>query len=112
MLTRFACSASISRSLTYDFERAKGRTSKLAGFTTENWSYTVNSGLLPGFDFSSNYSLFEGSTLSDTAKFKPYLTGITASMNFSRDQNPFAILSRLFGRAVPEPPKAGTTPNG
>jgi hypothetical protein len=95
-------------SLTYDFERAKGRTSKLAGFTTETWSYSLNSDLLPGFDFSSNYSLFQGSTLSDTAKFSPYLTGITASMNFSRDQNPFAVLSRLFGRAVPEPPKAGT----
>jgi hypothetical protein len=97
-------------SLTYDFERAKGRTSKLAGFTTENWSYSINSGLLPGFDFSSSYSLFQGSTLSDTAKFKPYLTGITASMNFSRDQNPFAILSRLFGRAVPSTAKTGTTP--
>jgi hypothetical protein len=96
-------------SLTYDFERAKGRTSKLAGFTTETWNYTINSGLLPGFDFSSNYSLFQGSTLSDTAKFKPYLTGVSASMNFSRDQNPFAILARLFGKAVPEPPKAGTT---
>ena len=33
-------------------------------------------------------------------------------MNFSRDQNPFAILARLFGRAVPEPPKAGTAPTG
>jgi hypothetical protein len=97
-------------SLTYDFERAKGRSSKLAGFTTETWYYTVNSGLLPGFDFTSNYSLFQGSTLSDTAKFKPYLTGISASMNFSRDQNPFAILARLFGKSVPEPAKAPTTP--
>jgi hypothetical protein len=97
-------------SLTYDFERAKGRSSKLAGFTNDSWNYSINSGLLPGFEFSSNYSLFEGSTLSDTARFKPYLTGIQASMNFSRDQNPFALLARLFGRAVPEPPKAGTTP--
>jgi hypothetical protein len=97
-------------SLTYDFERAKGRTSKLAGFTTDMWTYSLNSALLPGFDFSSTYSLFQGSTLSDTAVFKPYLTGVTASMNFSKDQNPFAIFSRLFGRAVPEPPKAGGTP--
>lgn len=97
-------------SLTYDFERAKGRASKLSGFTTESWSYTINSGLLPGFDFTSNYSLFQGSTLSDTAKFKPYLTGVSASLNFSRDQNPFAILARLFGRSVPEPAKAPTTP--
>jgi len=48
------------------------------------------------------------STLSDTAKFAPYLTGISASFNISRDQNPFAVFAKLFGRPVPEPAKAGT----
>ena len=87
--------------LTYDFERAKGH-KPTAGFTSDSWGYSLRSDLLPGFDFSSNYSLFLGSTLSDTAEFKPYLTNIMASFRISRDQNPFAILTRLFGRAVPE----------
>jgi hypothetical protein len=87
--------------ITYDFERAKGHKAT-AGLTSESWGYSLRSDLLPGFDFSSNYSLFLGSTLSDTAQFAPYLTNISASFRISREQNPFAILTRLFGRAVPE----------
>jgi hypothetical protein len=90
--------------ISYDFVRASSPTvhSRLAGFTSETWGYSINSELLPGFDFSSSYSLFQGSALSDTAKFAPYLTSISASFNISRDQNPITILSRLFGRAVPQ----------
>jgi hypothetical protein len=90
--------------ISYDFVRASSPTvhSRFAGFTSENWGYSLNSDLLPGFDFSSNYSLFQGSPLSDTAKFSPYLTSISASFNISRDQNPLTVLSRLFGKAVPE----------
>ena len=47
------------------------------------------------------YSLFEGSTLSDTARFKPYREGINASFQFSNTANPFAVFQRLFGKAVP-----------
>ena len=96
----------------YDFERAQNAKSKghsaLAGVTTESWGYQLSSDLLPGFDFSSNYSLFEGSTLSDTAKFKPILTNISASFTIGRDQNPLAVFTRLFGKAVPE---AQASPN-
>ena len=90
--------------LSYDFVRANQPNvhSRLSGFTTETWGYTLSSDLLPGFDFTSSYSLFQGSTLSDTAVFKPYLTNVSASLNFSRDQNPIVILSRIFGRAVPQ----------
>ncbi|HTI62243.1 MAG TPA: putative LPS assembly protein LptD, partial [Gemmatimonadaceae bacterium] len=94
--------------LSYDFERAKGH-KPIAGLTTESWGYSLRSDLLPGFDFSSQYSLFLGSTLSDTAQFKPYLTNVSASLRFSRDQNPFVLFAKLFGRAVPAPPKAPTT---
>ena len=69
-------------------------TRKWAGFTTETWGYTLNSDLLPGFDFSSSYSLFQGSTLSDTARFKPFLTSISASFSIGRDQNPLAVFAR------------------
>src|SRR5207247_8606117 len=57
----------------------------------------------------SNYSLFQGSTLSDTAVFKPWRESVSASFNISRDQNPFAALTRLFGKAVPEAQKSPST---
>ena len=72
------------------------------GLSTEDFNYNLNSDLLPGFDFSSQYSLFQGSTLSDTARFKPYLHRyFTATFNINRDQNPFAVLARIFGKAAP-----------
>jgi len=87
--------------ISYDFERAKGH-KPTAGLTTDTWGYSLRSDLLPGFDFSSQYSLFLGSTLSDTAEFKPYLTNVSASLRFSRDQNPLVVFAKLFGKAVPE----------
>ena len=102
---------------TYDFERLsnarqRGNMNWWTGLSTETFSYSINSELLPGFDFSSNYSLFQGSTLSDTAKFKPYLTGVSASFNVSRDQNPFSVLARLFGKPVPEAEKSPSPGTG
>ena len=98
--------------LEYDFERARNAKSTggsaLAGVTTEQWGYSLSSDLLPGLDFSTQYSLFQGSTLSDTAKFAPVLTSISASFSIGRDQNPLTVLTRLFGKAVPE---AQTSPN-
>jgi hypothetical protein len=94
--------------LNYDFARAQEaeRRGQLhwrtSGFTTETWGYSLRSDLLPGFDFSSQYSLFLGSTLSDTAEFKPYLTSISASFNLSRDNNPLTVFRKLFG--APPPP--------
>ena len=102
--------------LNYDFERAKGHTWK-TGLTTETWGYNLSSDLLPGFDFSAQYSLFQGSTLSDTAKFAPYLTSVSATLNIGRDQNPLAVFTRLFGLAAPAataspnpPPNPGPPP--
>jgi LptD protein len=96
--------------INYDFERAhaSGVHSKWAGLTTETWGYSLSSELLPGFDFSSNYSLFQGSTLSDTARFAPVLTSISASFNIGKGQNPLAVFARLFGKAVPEAQKSPT----
>jgi len=93
-------------SLSYDFERLKELRKKgrgaVYGLTTSNWGYTLSSDLLPGFQLSSNYSLFEGNTVSDSAIFKPYHENISASLNISQTENPFVILARLFGKAVPE----------
>jgi hypothetical protein len=96
-------------SLTYDFERAKGR-AFARGFTTETWGYTLSSDLLPGFDFTTNYSLFQGSALSDTAKFAPLLTNVSASFSVGREQNPLTVFARLFGKAVPQA-QTSTTPS-
>ena len=83
----------------YDFVVAR-RTHRF-GVTTNSFSYNVQSDLLPGFDFSSNYSLFQGDPLSDTAKFKPFRTGLTATFSIGKNSNPFKTLQRLFGGGSP-----------
>ena len=88
--------------LNYDFERAKYTHSAIRGLTTESFGYTVRSDLLPGLDLGVRYSLFEGSTVSDSAKFSPFRSGVTASFQFSNTANPFAVFQRLFGKSVPQ----------
>ena len=87
--------------LSYDFERARYTHQPIRGLTTQNIGYTVRSDLLPGMDVGVDYSLFAGSTVSDSAIFKPFRERITASFSFSNTANPFAVFARLFGRAVP-----------
>ena len=98
--------------ISYDIERAREVTRRarldgrdapgfVSGFTTQNLSMTARSDLLPGFDFSVDYSLFEGSTLSDTARFAPYRERVSASFQINRRTNPFVVFSRIFGKAVP-----------
>ena len=93
--------------LSYDFERARATGSSIRGLTTPNWGYTVRSDLLPGIDIGVDYSLFEGSTLSDTARFDPFRERINVAVQFSDQVNPFVVFSRIFGKAVP-PTAAGT----
>lgn len=86
--------------LTYDFERK--RKTGHSGFVTDYFSYDVSSDLLPGFRLGVNYSLFQGSVLSDTAIFKPFRTGIDAGFSLNGHSGIFAALTRIFGKAVPE----------
>lgn len=79
----------------YDFVVAS-RTHRF-GVTSNAFSYNLQSDLLPGFDFSSNYSLFKGDPLSDTAQFKPFRTGLTATFTIGKNSNPFKTLQRIFG---------------
>jgi hypothetical protein len=99
-------------SVSYDFERARATHKAIRGLTTESISPSLRSDLLPGLDLGFTYSLFEGSTLSDSARFKPYRTAVHASFSFSHTANPFAVFSRLFGRASPPeaPVPFGTEP--
>ena len=93
--------------LGYDFERARYTHKPIRGLTSEAFGYTLTSDLLPGFNLGVNYSLFEGSAVSDSARFAPFRTGVNASFSFSNTANPFAVFARLFGRAVP-PSEAST----
>jgi hypothetical protein len=90
--------------ITWDFQRAQ-ETHK-TGFTTDLMGYTLRSGLLPGFDFGSDYSLFQGNVLSDTAKFVPYLTDIHATFSLDAKSPIVHWFARLFGAV---PPAAGGT---
>jgi hypothetical protein len=85
-------------SLAYDFERA--RQTGRSGFATDRFSYNVVSDLLPGFNGSVGYSLYEGSILSDSARFKPYRETINLSFSLNSQSGIFAALNRVFGRAV------------
>ncbi|MDO8502883.1 MAG: putative LPS assembly protein LptD [Gemmatimonadaceae bacterium] len=86
--------------LSYDFERK--RVTGHSGFTTENFGAEFNSDLLPGFRMGMQYSLFQGSVLSDTSRFKPYRTSIDASFSLNGSSGIFGALTRIFGRAVPQ----------
>jgi lipopolysaccharide assembly outer membrane protein LptD (OstA) len=92
--------------VTWDFEKAKKSKS---GFATDNVGYTVRSDLLPGFDFGADYSLFQGSVLSDTAKFSPYLTSIRASFSLDAKSPIVQAFAHLFASTGPLLPGDSTT---
>jgi hypothetical protein len=98
----------------YNFERLNApevtSTKWWRGLTTERFSYTVTSDLLPGVQLTSDYSLFQGSTTSDTAVFSPYRVSTSASLTLSRDANPLAVIMKLFGKAVPAAQHAPVVP--
>jgi hypothetical protein len=83
----------------YDFERK--RKTGHSGFTTDRFSYDLSSDLLPSARLAVDYSLFQGNPLSDTAVFKPFRTGITASFSVNNQSGIFAAISRILGKAVP-----------
>ena len=82
-------------SLEWDFERAKATGG--TGLTTESFGIGATTDLLPGFDFSMDYSLFQGSTISDTAKFKPFRTGLSASLQLNAKSPILVGLARMLG---------------
>ncbi len=81
-------------SLTYDFVRADS-TGK--GFVDPTFSISGNTDLLPGLDFRTSYSLFQGDPVSDTATFKPYRTDVGVSFNLNARSGLFALFGRLLG---------------
>lgn len=82
-------------SLEWDFERAK--VTKGTGLTTTNFNIGATTDLLPGFDFNIDYSLFKGDPISDTASFKPFRTGLGASVQLNNKSPIIVGLARLLG---------------
>ncbi len=80
--------------ITWDFERARHSKS---GFATDNFDISLRSDLLPGFDAGLSYSLFQGSVLSDSAVFSPYLTSVRAGFSLGGGSAIGGLFSRLFG---------------
>ena len=80
-------------SLSYNFEQAKqaGHT----GWQTSSLSNTFASDLLPGFRLSMTHDLWKGQVGTDTAKFDPFLTNLSAQFTVT----PATIrgLASLFG---------------
>lgn len=85
---------SISTSgLSYDFEQAKkpGRT----GWITSTISNTFQSDLLPGFNLNTTHDLWDGPVGTDSARFKPFLSSVSAG--FAISGNTFRSLLSIFG---------------
>jgi len=91
--------------LSYDFEKAKqpGRT----GWGSGSLTNSLLSDLVPGLNLALSHDLFVGQFDSDTARFSPFLSGVTAS--FSLTEGTFRSLGRLLGIAS-EPAKDGAKP--
>lgn len=85
-------------SLTYDFERA--RKTGRSGFATDRMNFSLASALLPGLSLDVGYSLYQGSMLSDTAKFSPYRESVSASMSLNRQTAVIRWLVHLLGGSV------------
>ena len=85
---------SISTSgLSYDVEKAKlpGRT----GWGSGSMTNSLLSDLVPGLNLSLSHDLFIGQFDSDTARFSPFLSGVTTS--FSLTDGTFRSIGRLLG---------------
>ncbi|MEX2181776.1 MAG: putative LPS assembly protein LptD [Gemmatimonadaceae bacterium] len=81
--------------LVYDFE--KKRQIGGSGFATDRAGYTFRSELLPGFDLGVDYSLFQGSVLTDTAVFKPYREAVRFGFDLNRNSAIVRGIVRLLG---------------
>lgn len=110
-------------SFTYDFERAReirrlravaGKPAPdwTAGLTTERFDLSARSDLLPEFTLSMGWSLFQGSTLSDSAFFDPYRETITAALQLNAKSAIVGYVRRLFGVREEEAPQVAAQPTG
>ncbi len=93
----------------YNFEVAKqpGR----SGWQAADMTNTMNSGLIQGFDLTLTHSLWDGAVGTDSARFDPVLTGVSAG--FVVTPRTFRGLAVLLGIVPLEPapePATSTVP--
>jgi hypothetical protein len=99
-------------SLSYNFEQAKQP--HHTGWQTQILNNTLASDLLPGFTFSVTHDLWNGQVGTDTARFDPFLTNISAGFTIT-PATIRGITSLLgFGGKAPAnaPPLPAATPQG
>jgi hypothetical protein len=82
--------------ISYDFEQAKkpGRT----GWVTDVITNSFLSDLLPQFTLSLTHDLWRGAVGTDTAKFSPFLSNVSAS--FAVSENTLRSIGSIFGLGV------------
>ncbi len=85
-------------SLSYDFVRADSTGN---GFTDRTFNVSGRTDLLPGLDFRTSYSLFQGDPSSDTATFSPFRTDVGVTFSLNGRSGLFGLFGRLFGRTAP-----------
>ena len=73
-----------------------------AGLTTQNLNANFASELLPNFSLSVQWSLFQGSVISDTAIFEPVPETISASLQLDRGSPIVGMIRRLLGFRAPD----------
>jgi len=98
-------------SLSYNFEQAKqpGHT----GWQTALINNSFASELLPGFRLSVTHDLWKGQVGTDTAKFDPFLTNVSAGFAITPATiHGIAALLGLGGRSATSPPAATPPPAG
>ena len=94
-------------SLSYNFEQAKqpGHT----GWQTQTLNNTLASDLLPGFSFSVTHDLWKGQVGTDSARFDPFLTNISA--NFTITPATIRGIAGLLGLGGKAPANAPPSPS-
>jgi len=91
-------------SLSYNFEQAKqpGHT----GWQTSSISNSFASDLLPGFSLTMSHDLWRGQVGTDTAKFDPFLTNVSAQFRYHpRDDPRHRRPLRAGGRGASKQPR-------
>jgi hypothetical protein len=85
------------------------RVSRFAGLTSSSWGMGLRSDFLPGFDFATRFSLFQGNPISDTAVFKPFREEIRMSLRLDRTTGVIQWFNRLLGGGEFKPAPSNLT---
>ena len=81
-------------SLSWDFIRADTAST---GLSETSFSISGRSDLVPGLDFRTSYSLFEGDPLNFNSKLKPFRTDIGANFSLNSKSAVFGVIGKLLG---------------